>query len=110
MSAATVGVTLAAGADLAREVAAVVLLGEDLTQLPTAIELGRKTYARIHQNFTITVGANTAFLAGGLAGLISPATGAVLHNLTTLGIAYNAQKKKLDVKEPLDIVEEVEEE
>lgn len=110
LSAATVGVTLAAGADLAREVAAVVLLGEDLTQLPTAIELGRKTYARIHENFRITVGANTTFLAGGLFGVLSPATGAVLHNLTTLGIAYNAQRKKLDAKEPLDIVEEIEEE
>jgi Cu2+-exporting ATPase len=95
LSAATVGVTLSDGADLAREVASVVLLGSDLTHLPVALDLSRKTYKRIHQNFRITIGMNTLFLAGGLMGWIMPATGAVLHNLTTLGVSLNAQRPKL---------------
>ena len=47
LSAASVGVSLSDGADLAKEVASVVLLGSDLTHLPLALELGRRTYARI---------------------------------------------------------------
>lgn len=97
LSAASVGVTLSDGADLAREVASVVLLGSDLNHLPTAIELGRRTYSRINSNYRTTIGLNTAYLAGGLAGLIMPATGALLHNLTTLGVAWNAQRRKLPV-------------
>lgn len=84
LSAASVGVSLSDGADLAKEVASVVLLGSDLTHLPLALELGRRTYARIKTNFRTTIGLNTAYLVGGLAGLIMPATGAVLHNATTL--------------------------
>lgn len=95
LSAATVGVTLSDGADLAREVASVVLLGSDLAHLPTAIELGRRTYQRIRTNYQTTIGLNTAYLAGGLAGFIMPATGALLHNVTTLGVAWNAQRRKL---------------
>lgn len=98
LSAATVGVTLSDGADLAKEVASVVLLNSDLTQLPMAIELGQKTYRRIEENFQITIGLNSTYLAGGLLGLIMPATGAVLHNVTTLGVAWNAQQPKLAEK------------
>lgn len=98
LSAATVGVTLSDGADLAKEVASVVLLNSDLTQLPVAIELGQKTYRRIEENFQITIGLNSIYLAGGLLGLIMPATGAVLHNVTTLGVAWNAQQPKLAEK------------
>ena len=43
LSAASVGVSLSDGADLAKEVASVVLLGSDLTHLPLALELGRRT-------------------------------------------------------------------
>ena len=95
LSAASVGVSLSDGADIAKEVASVVLLGSDLTHLPLALELGRRTYARIKTNFRTTIGLNTAYLVGGLAGLIMPATGAVLHNATTLGVAWNAQRAKL---------------
>ena len=75
-----------------------VLLNSDLTQLPVAIELGQKTYRRIEENFQITIGLNSTYLAGGLLGLIMPATGAVLHNVTTLGVAWNAQRPKLAEK------------
>lgn len=107
LSAATVGVSLSDAADLAQEVASVVLLGSDLTHLPLAIELGRKTYSRIKENFNITVGLNSSYLVGGLAGLIMPATGAVLHNVTTLGVAWNAQRPKLPSTFEDEVIEEI---
>ncbi len=95
LSAADVGVTVTGGADLAREVADVVLLESNLGHLPEVIRLGRKTMGRIHQNFRASVGLNTAFLTGGLVGVLPAAVGAVLHNATTVGVTLNAARSKL---------------
>lgn len=95
LSTADVGVTLRDGADLAREVADVVLMGGSLQELSTALELGRGTMRRIHGNFTATMVLNTAFLFGGLAGVLQPGVSAVLHNLTTLGVSLNAMRPTL---------------
>lgn len=95
LTAANVGVSMSEAADLAREVAAVVLLENNLKHLPLAIILGKKTLNRIHQNFQASVGLNTVFLAGGLGGVIPAAVGAVLHNLTTVGVTINAARAYL---------------
>ena len=95
LSSADVGVTLRDGADLAREVADVVLMGGSLRELVTALELGRGTMRRIHFNFMATMVLNSAFLFGGLAGLLQPGVSAVLHNLTTLGVSLNAMRPAL---------------
>lgn len=95
LTAANVGVSLSEAADLAREVAAVALLENNLKHLPLAIKLGKRTLSRIHQNFRASVGLNTAFLAGGLAGVLPAAVGAVLHNVTTVGVTLNAARAYL---------------
>lgn len=95
LSSADVGVTLRDGSDLAREVADVVLMGGSLRELVTALELGRGAMKRIHFNFLTTMMLNTAFLFGGLSGLLQPGASAVLHNLTTLGVSLNAMRPAL---------------
>ncbi len=95
LSAANVGVTLRDGADLAREVADVVLMDCDLRHLVTALELGQGTMRRIRTNFGITMTLNTLFLAAGLTGILQPGPSAVLHNLTTLGVSLNAMRPVL---------------
>ena len=95
LSAADVGVTLSDGADLAREVADVVLTGGSLENLLTAIDLGKSTMRRIHSNFGVTVTLNTVFLVSGLSGLLQPGLSAVLHNLTTVGVSLNAMRPLL---------------
>ena len=95
LSSADVGVTLRDGSDLAREVADVVLMGGSLRELVTAIALGRGAMKRIHFNFLTTMMLNTAFLFGGLFGLLQPGASAVLHNLTTLGVSLNAMRPAL---------------
>ena len=92
LSASDVGVTLRDGADIAQEVADVVLTQNSLTQLPQTIELGRATMKRIRQNFGTSVGLNFAFLAAGLTGRLTPALGALLHNGTTIGVCLNAMR------------------
>ena len=95
LSAADVGVTLRDGADLAREVADVVLTNCNLRELATAMELGERTLRRIRANFGVTMGLNSVFLAGSLFGLLQPGGSAVLHNLTTLGVCLNAMRTLL---------------
>lgn len=41
------------------------------------------------------MGLNTAFLAGGLTGVLMPAAGALLHNATTIGVCLNAMQPTL---------------
>lgn len=95
LSAAHVGATLRDGTDIAQEVADVVLTRNNLADLPTAIELGRATMGRIHENFAVSVSLNTCFLAGGLTGMLMPAIGALLHNATTIGVCLNAMRPTL---------------
>ena len=92
LSAADAGVTLRDGADLAREVADVVLTRGGLGEIITAMELGRRTMDRVRFNFGAAVGLNTLYLAGSLFGLLPPGGSAVLHNLTTLGVCVNAMR------------------
>lgn len=92
LSASDVGVTLRDGADIAQEVADVVLSENTLEGLPVAMDLGKAAMARIRQNFVASVGLNGVFLAGGLTGTLMPAAGALLHNGTTIGGCLNAMR------------------
>ncbi|HIU17719.1 MAG TPA: heavy metal translocating P-type ATPase [Candidatus Avidesulfovibrio excrementigallinarum] len=95
LSAASVGISLRDGADLAQEVANVVLLDSGLASLLLARRLARSALARIHSNFWITMLMNSLFLGGGLLGLLTPGRSALLHNATTLGIAVRAMRPLL---------------
>lgn len=92
LSAADAGITLRDGADLAREVADVVLTRGSLGELVAARELGKRTMNRVHFNFAAAVGLNSLYLVGSLVGILSPGSSAILHNLTTLGVCLNAMR------------------
>lgn len=96
LSAADVGATMREGSAIAQEVADVVLTHNTLEDLPNAIDLGRATMGRVRQNFTVSVGLNTVFMGTGLFGILQPAAGAVLHNLTTIGVCLNAMRSPFD--------------
>ena len=98
LSAAHVGVAMCDGADLAREVANVLLTRPDLKGLLLARQLGRAALQRIHTNFVSTMLLNSLFLAGGLTMLLAPGASALLHNLTTLGITINAMRPHLSAR------------
>ncbi len=87
---ASVGISMHQGADVTREVADVVLTTSDLTALVWARDLSRRALARIRDNYWLIVGVNTALLAGGLVGRLSPQLSALLHNGATLAAAVTA--------------------
>ena len=94
LSAADVGVTMRAGTDIAQEVADVIM-APSLEYLLVALDLGEATMKRIRSNVGISVGLNSAFLAGGLTGILMPAVSALLHNATTIGVCLNAMRPEL---------------
>ena len=95
LSAAHVGVAMSDGTDLAREVANVLLTHPSLEGLVSARLLGNHTLRRIHGNFVATMTLNSLFLMGGLFMVLGPGVSALLHNLTTLGVALNAMRPHL---------------
>ena len=106
LSASHVGVAMCDGADLAREVANVLLTRPSLEGLLTARRLGCGTLSRIRINFAAAMSLNSLFLLGGLFMLLTPGVSALLHNLTTLGITLNAMRPHLPAADepqgPLD--------
>ena len=98
LSASHVGVAMIDGTDLAREVANVLLTHPNLEGLVNARLLGTRTLRRIHFNFVATLSLNSAFLLGGLFMFMGPGISALLHNVTTLGVALNAMRPHLPQK------------
>ena len=47
---------------------------------------------KIHKNYRTIVGINTGLILLGVAGIIQPATSALLHNSSTLAIGFNGMK------------------
>lgn len=94
LSAADVGVTMRDGTDIAQEVADVIM-APSLEYLLVALDLGEATMKRIRSNVGISVGLNSAFLAGGLTGILMPAVSALFHNATTIGVCLNAMRPEL---------------
>ena len=105
LSAADVGVTLSDGADLAREVADVVLTECRLDGLVTAVDLSKAAMRRIRTDFGLIMTLNTVFLASGLAGFLQPGPSALLHNLTTVGVSLNAMRPMLKAGAELQLEE-----
>lgn len=66
----TVGIAMgAAGTDTALETADVALMGDDLTRLPYAVRLSRRTVRTIQQNVTLSIAVKLAFVGLASVGL-----------------------------------------
>jgi Cd2+/Zn2+-exporting ATPase len=67
---ATVGIAMgAAGTDTALETADVALMADDLSKLPFAVRLSRRTRRIIGQNVTLALGIKAVFLVLAMAGM-----------------------------------------
>ncbi|MCC8191122.1 MAG: heavy metal translocating P-type ATPase [Planctomycetes bacterium] len=95
LSAADIGVSLKDGADIAKEVAGVVLVEGRLSSLVTARILSRMVLDRIDWQFGFIMGLNSLLIGLGLVGIISPRLAAVLHNFGTVLVTANAVKPLL---------------
>lgn len=78
------------GADTAIEYADIVIQKDDLALVAEALFLGKKTRSIFRQNVTLTVLLNTFLCIFTAIGYVSPFSGALIHNLITLGVVGNS--------------------
>ncbi|MCD8022184.1 MAG: heavy metal translocating P-type ATPase [Lachnospiraceae bacterium] len=104
LSAADVGIAISEGAEIAREIADIMVGADDLEALVTLKLLSDALMRRIRQNYRVIVGFNTSLIALGVAGVLSPTVSALLHNTSTLLIGMRSMKN-LITKEPFDYAE-----
>ena len=55
-------------------------------------DLSENLFSRIRSNYRFITVFNSSLLALGLLGVLSPVTGALLHNLSTMGICMKRMK------------------
>lgn len=87
LSAADVGIAISDGAQIAREIADITIEADNLYELAALKCISKKMVKRIQKNYVRIVGINSALILLGIAGIIQPATSALLHNLSTLVIS-----------------------
>ncbi len=96
LAAASTGIAMGDSAAITGEAADIVLSSEDgLGGLLKTRLLGQKLLERIDTNNYGIVAVNSALIALGLFGMISPPFAAVLHNSSTIAFSYLASKPLL---------------
>lgn len=87
---ATVSISVAQASQLAVQSASVVLTNNGLTKLPTAIQLGRKTYGTVKSNLAWAFAYNIVFIPVAAFGFLSPTFGALLMGGSDVVLALNS--------------------
>ena len=95
LSAADVGVAMAAGTAIAREVADITLTESDLQSLVRLRRISQGLDRRFDQSFRTIMGLNSLLLALGIAGVITPQTSSLLHNGSTVLLGTAATRSYL---------------
>ena len=90
LSAADVGIAISDGAAIAREIADITVGADNLFELVMLKMIANGLQKRINSNYRFVIGFNSMLIALGVAGILPPATSALLHNVSTLGISVNS--------------------
>lgn len=96
LSAASAGIAISDGAEIAREIADITIAADDLREIVTLKRLSTLLMKRIKRDYWMIVGINAGLIALGVAGLIQPTTSAMLHNTSTLLISLENMKNLLE--------------
>lgn len=90
LSEADVGIAVNSGAAIAREIADITVEADDLSELILLRDISSALMNRISRDYRFIIGFNSSLIALGAGGVITPATSAMVHNLSTIGISlYN---------------------
>ena len=87
LSLADVGIAMGQGTAVAREVADITLTGGDLSALVALRRLSSELTERLNSSFKEVVAINSALLAAGIGGLVTPQASSLLHNASTVALS-----------------------
>ena len=90
LSEADAGIAISDGAAIAREIADITIAADSLWELVRLRQLSMALMRRIQNNYRFVIGFNGALIGLGVAGILPPATSAMLHNLSTLGVSLHS--------------------
>ena len=90
LSEADAGIAISDGAAIAREIADITIAADSLWELVRLRQLAMALLHRIQNNYRFVIGFNGALIGLGVAGVLPPATSAMLHNLSTLGVSLHS--------------------
>ncbi len=91
LSVADIGISIRSGADIAIEVADVVI-NNNLYNLVDAIRISDEALKNVYQNFKINTVVNTIGLIGSVFGVFNPVVSTIINNGTSVLMGLNAVK------------------
>ncbi|MEV4272824.1 HAD-IC family P-type ATPase [Micromonospora aurantiaca] len=87
----TIGIAMGtAGTDIALETADVALMADDLSKLPAAVGLGRRSRRVIRQNLAVALCVIAVLLPAAVLGIAGIGAAIVVHEGSTLAVVANA--------------------
>ena len=95
LSAADIGIAINSGAAIAREIADVTIKADSLEELVVLKAIANPLQKRVHANYRFVLTFNSALIALGALGILQPASSAMLHNLSTIGISLKSMTNLL---------------
>ena len=99
LSRADVGIAISDGAAIAREIADITIAADSLFELVSLRRIADRLTGRIRSNYRFVIGFNGSLIALGALGMLAPATSAMLHNLSTLGVSLRSMTNLLETNE-----------
>ena len=95
---ADVGLAIGGGSDIAKEVADIILSDTDLQAVVRLRKMSQGLVSRLNGSYSKVMITNSALLALGIAGIITPQTSSLLHNASTILFSLNNTKAYLPPK------------
>lgn len=90
---ANIGITMGGKrTDIACEASDIIVTSDNPEVLPQLVRLSKKTMNIIKQNFFATFLINGSAILLGILGVISPISGAAIHNAATIGVVINSAR------------------
>ena len=98
LSYADIGFSVKEGADIAKETAGVILLNDNLLNIPKAFEISKQTIRLIKESYWIVGGFNVIAYALAAIGLVSPVITTLISNGSAVVACANGMKPMIKMK------------
>ena len=96
LTCADVGIAISDGAAIAREIADITIAADSLRELVILKSIANGLQKRTESNYRFIMSFNSTLIVLGAMGILPPATSALLHNASTLGVSLKSMTNLLD--------------